>query len=166
MTTKKFTNRLKDKFLINIPVESVEASDLIGRCKFNFSYWDMKQEAGSGLAELTEVQIKNLVEKIRLYSRESLSHWQAERCGSGGLKVLEIYGEFPKKSDFVHPKSVPHDVRWARFRMDNLGRLVGFLVPAEHSFKKDEHNKFCYDCNTFYVVFVDLSHRFYKVEKK
>lgn len=49
--------------------------------------------------------------------------------------------------------------------MDNLGRLVGFLVPAEHSFKKDEHNKFCYDCNTFYVVFVDLSHRFYKVEK-
>lgn len=86
-----------------------------------------------------------------------------------GIKSFAEYGDFPKKSDFKHPNYVPHDVRWARFRMDGAFRLVGFLVPKElhNKCKKDKENEeYLFDRNTFYVVFLDKDHRFYKAEDK
>ena len=83
-----------------------------------------------------------------------------QRVGSGGLKVLEIYGAFPCNSDFVHPVHVPDDVRWARFRMESAVRLVGFFVDEDSARLKG------LSTDIFYIVFLDKNHCFYKMESK
>lgn len=84
--------------------------------------------------------------------------------GGGGLKVLEYYGDFPDNSDFKHPKHVPADAHWARFRLGNKVRLVGFVISKDalKNMPEEEQEKFCH--NTFYVVFLDKDHKFYKTE--
>lgn len=162
----KFRNQKAANFLSNLATESIATSDITSRSKFNFSFFDPNQGACTDLGALTHEQLLETVEKIKHYSRSPLTYWQTMRCGGGGLKILEIYGDFPKNSDFKHPKHVPHDVRWARFRMDNLGRLVGFLIPTEFGNYSSDDRRFFLDTNTFYVVFVDLEHRFYKTEDR
>jgi hypothetical protein len=81
--------------------------------------------------------------------------------GKGGGTVLSIYGAFPQKSKFCHPKHVPHQVCWGRFRLDFSGRLVGFILPAEYDGKYHAKTGKRFDCNTFYVVFLDANHSFY-----
>lgn len=75
--------------------------------------------------------------------------------------MLAIYGDFPKKSDFKHPKHVPHQVKWARFRLESADRLVGFIVPYSYDGKTHSTTNFKFDYNTFYVVFLDENHRFW-----
>jgi len=162
----KFGNRRTDQFLANLATSSLESSDLISRSKFNFSYFDSNQEPCTNFSDLRPEHLLELIEKIKIYSRSPLAYWQNQRVGGGGLSVLEIYGNFPKKSDFTHPKHVPHDVSWARFRIDNLGRLVGFVIPQKMGNLASDDRRFFLDSNTFYVVFIDLEHRFYKTENR
>lgn len=163
---KKFKNKKQENFISRLATDSIESTDLASRSKINLSFLDVSQDAGSCFSDLTHKQLQDITDKIKAYSRSPLSYWQEQRAGGGGLKILEIYGAFPKNSDFIHPKHVPHDVRWARFRMDNLGRLVGFIVPPEYCNKSTTDRSFFYDTNTFYVVFLDLDHRFYKTEPR
>ena len=104
--------------------------------------------------------------KIKSYTTEPLDYWRSQRVGNGGLKVLATYGSFPSKSEFVHPKHVPHQAQWARFRLESKLRLIGFTIPTE--LHKNTHNKTgeFYDKNTFYVVFLDRDHKFFLTEKK
>ena len=76
------------------------------------------------------------------------------------VKILEIYGEFPRNTDFKYPKHVPNGVRWARFRMESAMRLVGFFVSEDSA----ENQSLSTD--VFYIVFLDKDHRFYKMESK
>jgi hypothetical protein len=65
-------------------------------------------------------------------------------------KAIDIYGSFPvAKSDYSHPKQVPEDAQWGRIHIDGVHILAGHFVE-----------------NTFYVVFLDDNHSFYKVELK
>ena len=73
--------------------------------------------------------------------------------------VLEIYDRFPIRSDFYHPKSVPFDVEWARFRLEGDMRLIGFVIPNQIALEKGLPN------NVFYIVFLDKDHRFYLTKK-
>ena len=98
--------------------------------------------------------------KLKEYSYEDKKYWLNQRVGSGGLKVLEIYGAFPCNSDFVHPVHVPDDVRWARFRMESAVRLVGFFVDEDSARLKG------LSTDIFYIVFLDKNHCFYKMESK
>lgn len=159
-------NSHKTRFLVELPTSSVESGDLAERCKFNFSYYDGSQEPAVEISDLDHLFLVELLEKLRHFSRFKLSHWLHERAGSGGLKILSLYGAFPVSSDFKHPRNVPHDIRWARFRLDNMTRLIGFVVPAENSNLPSKNKDFLYDVNTFYVVFVDKDHRFYKNEDR
>ena len=45
---------------------------------------------------------------------------------------------------------------------------IGFVIPEEFSNKNSScgSNSVSYDSNTFYVVFLDREHRFYKTEQK
>jgi len=54
---------------------------------------------------------------------------------------------------------------WSRFHLENKVRLIGFAIPNEY--KDTIHQKINkrFNTNTFYVVFLDKEHRFYKVEK-
>lgn len=164
----KFKNSKKDAFLKTIIEESLESekNDLITRCKFNFSYIDFSQEAGQSFENWSKEEIDKLLNKIKDYSTKSLNYWQNQRIGGGSNTVLEIYKKFPKNSDFHHPTYIPHEVWWARFRLESKVRLVGFILPAEYKNKKHPKEDLYYDCNTFYVVFLDKEHRFYKIDKK
>ncbi|QXZ15568.1 hypothetical protein KVQ82_06545 [Pseudomonas sp. AO-1] len=156
-------NAKKDKFLKQFPEISIGSCDIESRFKINFSFFDDSQEYGSNFAGLEPGVLPDILEKIRGYTRHDLNYWRHRRCGSHGLKILADYGAFPTNSKFIHPKAVPHDVNWCRFRMENLSRLIGFTVPAKLESKKDCHP---YDVNTFYLVFIDLHHKFYISEEK
>ncbi len=165
----KFRNKRKSKFLSSLLVlPSLEDlnDDLTTRCKFNFSYFDPSQGAGQKFSDWTHKQLYELLGKIKSYTTKPLDYWRNQRAGNSGLKVLAIYGSFPSKSDFAHPKHVPHQAQWARFRLGSKLRLIGFTIPTE--LHKTTHNKTgeLYDKNTFYVVFLDRDHKFYLTEKK
>ncbi|MCF6334417.1 MAG: hypothetical protein L3J12_01585 [Spirochaetales bacterium] len=156
-----YKNSRKVSFLQSIPTCSLDDpnQDMAKRCKFNFSYFDNSQAAGQDFNDWTKEQIVKLLGKLKEYSRESIDHWTNTKIGSGKHKynVLEEYGSFPRTSDFIHPKHVPHQASWARFRIDQSVRLIGFRIPEEYK------NKF--DRNTFYIVFLDKDHRFYKTSR-
>ncbi|MBN1970948.1 MAG: hypothetical protein JXR48_15020 [Candidatus Delongbacteria bacterium] len=166
---KKFKNSKKDQFLDSIPVASLDLDndDITARMKFNFSYFDESQEIGLNITSLSKVHSNKLFKKIKEYSRESLEYWKNIKIGSGKHKksVYINYVDFPKNSDFKHPKYIPHQVEWGRFRLESDFRLVGFVVPDsyEGKFKKNTNKRF--DTNTFYVVFLDHEHRFYLTRK-
>lgn len=159
---KPFKNRQKESFLNTIPTASISAHHdlLTTKCKFNFAYFDV-QPAGQSFSQWSDGQRLELLEKLKEYSKEPLQHWRTMPIGKGGGTVLSIYGAFPSKSQFSHPKHVPHEVLWGRFRLDFSGRLIGFVLPP--TCDGDEHSKTNkrFDCNTFYVVFLDANHCFY-----
>jgi hypothetical protein len=163
--TKKFGNSRKDQFLANVILASIDddADDLTARSKFNFSYFEV-QPAGQDFSVWPHGQLTKLLEKLKEYGRKPLSYWQTQRLGSH--PVLSVYGNFPRNSDFSHPKHVPHQVRWGRFRLEATVRLVGFVLPSECSGQFHAKTGVAFDCNTFYVVFLDANHRFYKSEAK
>ncbi len=158
-------NSKKMRFLASLPLASVDSPEdtLAARCKFNFSYFT-QQEAGQDFADCEQQQLAKLLDKLKDYSKEPLAYWKNMAVGKSG-SVLAIYGAFPGKSGFTHPKHVPHQALWGRFRLDHTARLIGFVLPAGcHDQISAQGVRF--DCNTFYVVFLDQQHCFYQNEVK
>lgn len=162
----KFKNKRKESFLDTIPTISLDDknNELTLKCKFNFGYFDSLQEVGEDFKDWNYNNLVKLFEKLKEYSKESLEHWAKQPIGSGKHRsnVFVIYDRFPINSDFFHPKHIPHQVMWARFRLEQAVRLIGFVIPDECH---DEVHKITgkrFDKNTFYVVFLDEKHRFYK----
>ena len=153
----------KERFLASIPQASIEAhgDTLAQRCKFNFSYFE-KQSASQDFDEWSAPQLVKLLDKLKEYGKQALLHWQTETVGKSGT-VLSIYGKFPTRSDFSVPKHVPHQALWGRFRIDHSSRLIGFVLPREYDAERHASGA-RFDYNTFYVVFLDAEHRFYKSE--
>lgn len=158
----RFDNQRKVRFLESIPTASLDNPDcpLTRRCKFNFGYFE-KQPGSQSFDEWTPQHLVGLFEKLREFSREPLEYWMAQSAGKSG-RVLSIYGAFPARSDLVHPKHVPHQARWGRFRLDWSSRLCGFVVPKELDGTAHSATALRFDVNTFYVVFLDKDHCFYK----
>lgn len=161
-----FANSKKDAFLASIPTASIEShtDTIASRCKFNFSYFHV-EPASQEFHHWTHEQLHKLFEKLKDYSRETLTHWQRQRIGAGGT-VLSIYGKFPSKSDLCWPKHVPNQARWGRFRLESAVRLVGFVLPDSCNGEEQSNTGYRFDCNTFYVVYLDANHSFYKTEPK
>lgn len=162
---KAFKNTQKQNYLAQINTTSIEdaGNDLSFRCKFNFSYFTV-HPAGQDFSGWTHLQLVKLLEKLKNYGKESLSHWRAQMINA--LPVLAVYGAFPKNTAFSPPNHIPHQAEWARFRLESSVRLIGFILPAKfHDIVHEKTGK-RFDCNTFYVVFLDQDHLFYKTEKK
>jgi hypothetical protein len=164
MRQKGFNNKMKTSFLESLPTISLESGEIVERSKFNFSFFDGTQVHGQDFEDWSQNELTKLLLKLKNYSESSLESWRHQRIGGGGLKVFEIYGKFPKNSEFKHPKHVPHDVSWARFRLENLVRLVGFIVPKGFKCPEGIKQTEPFDSNTFYVVFLDRDHKFYLTE--
>jgi len=161
----KHTNQKRDSFLSSIPTASIENKNdtITTKCKFNFAYMDFGQEAGQRFSDWGKKNLEELFEKLHHYSKDSLKYWETKRLGSGSNTVLEIYGTFPtNKSDFKFPRNIPHQAMWGRFRLEGRARLIGFVIPQEYDKKLHKNTQTFFDCNTFYVVFLDANHRFYK----
>ncbi|WP_191831309.1 hypothetical protein [Pseudomonas fluorescens] len=156
------TNKRKEAFLKKIPTTDIENSGILKYSKINFKFFDVDQEPSSSFDDLSEIEAKSLLKKLHSFSGKSLNEWAQENAGGNGLKVYARYNDFPKNSDFTHPPHVPHDALWGRFRLGNKYRLVGFVIPD--LLHGEGKSGFHYDKNTFYVVFIDKEHRFYKTE--
>lgn len=114
MALKKSNSR-KNRFLDNLPqVEIIfDIMEVKGKLSFSFQYFDGSQEAGQDFKDWTNEQKDKLLEKLKEYSKESKVYWLNQRTGSGGLKVLAIYENFLRNSDFVKPAFVPENVKWS-----------------------------------------------------
>lgn len=158
----KKNNPRKNLFLENLPqVEIIsDIMEVKGKLSFSFQYFDGSQEAGQDFKDWTNEQKDKLLDKLKDYSKETKVYWLNQRAGSGGLKILEIYGDFPRNSDFTKPTHVPDNVKWSRFRMENKVRLVGFFIDDEEAKEKQLSS------DVFYIVFLDKDHLFYKTESK
>lgn len=161
------SNPQRTKFLASFEEIRISTSDIQGRCRFNFSYFDDTQDAGIAFSDLDAAGLSDLFDKLKAFSKSSLNFWRNERCGGNrGLRMFSDYGNFPENSDFSHPKFVPVDARWGRFRLENMFRLVGFTIPPNLAGQPSGKDGATFDLNTFYVVFLDPEHRFYKSESR
>ena len=102
----------------------------------------------------------DLIQKLAEYTKYNRTHWKNEF--SNGLPLLAEYGAFPKNTDFSIPSNIPccDELIWSRFRLMQKVRVCGFFVTKEIA------KKYNLSENTFYVVFLDKDHRFYKTEKE
>lgn len=165
---KKYENS-KQKSFLNSDLFKVSLddknNDLTSRCKFNLSYFDNSQETGQDFNDWTEAQLVKLLNKLKEYSKSSLKYWSNQKIGTGKHKkdVFANYGsQFPSNTDFKRPSYIPHQVEWARFSLENKVRLIGFVIPHEYHGEIHSQTKEIFDENTFYIVFLDKDHKFYK----
>lgn len=152
-------------FITNIPTASIEeVSDILAqKTKFNFSYF-INDNAGQDFRDWTQKQLYELFDKLKEYSKFPLSHWKRQKLGNYSLFVN--YNQFPTDTDFTLPKSIPHQAIWSRFRLEGDSRLIGFVIPSEFKDKEQHTSGFRFDTNTFYVVFLDEHHNFYKQKNR
>jgi hypothetical protein len=162
----RFHNTRAAKFIDSIPNCSLEAPDdtLTERCRFNLSYFTV-QSAGQDFGDWNGEELAKLLSCLKEYSTKPLTYWLTQPSGKKGT-VYAHYGNFPLKSEFQHPKHVPHEARWGRFRLNWAARLVGFTVPKELEDKAHSTTGKRYCSNTFYVVFLDAKHKFWGSEPK
>ena len=158
-------NKRKKSFLDNIPQISINSKTdtLAKRCKFNFSYFVNSDEAGQDFKDWEYDELVKLLNKLKDYSNNSLEYWKTQKAGR--YSVLEIYGSFPKNSDFKEPQHIPVEAQWARFHLENIPRLIGFVIPDSYHDIIQNYNGYRFDKNTFYIVFLDKYHNFYKIKK-
>lgn len=154
-------NKRKNSFLASIPQVSLNAkeNDLAQRCKFNFSYF-VQESAGEDFKDWTHEELIKLFDKLKAYSKFPLNHWKNQKVGK--YPVFVNYGAFPKNTDFSEPQHIPLEVEWCRFHLENKPRLIGFVVPDSYHDEIQESSTYRFDKNTFYVVFLDREHKFYK----
>ncbi|GEM_PF-377071 len=168
MASKKFQNRKKIAFLDTIPKVFINSDNntLTLKCKFNFAYFDNSQEVGQDFSDWSQNELKKLLDKLKEYSKEPLVHWSKLEIGKAKYRshILEIYEKFPTESDFINPTFIPDDISWARFRLENSVRLIGFIIPEKYHDTIHPKTEERFDKNTFYIVFLDKNHLFYKIK--
>lgn len=167
---RKFNNSKKTKFLSDktkeaeIEVEkkscTSESNDISSRLKFNLSYF-RPETPGYDFSNLNSDESCYIINKIKEYSRQSLLYWQSERSYSK-------YDLFPDHSEFDEPENIPSDIDWGRFRIGSRKRIVGFTIKQIHHGKEVNINgkNYFLDYNTFYIVFLDMDHKFYPTQRK
>jgi len=166
-----FKNSRKEKKLLQISSVSDITSndnDLATRSKFNFSYLDTSQSAGSDFKDLPKEILEDIFNKLREFGKKSLEELSRTPCGSGGSSgkrrcILEIYGSFPPagKTRYIEPTYIPSQIQWGRLRLSGLRRLAGFIIEPEYHGKEHPKSKQRFDKNTFYIVFLDMEHNFW-----
>lgn len=154
----KRRNSQKDAFLRSISDDScVEAvKEKFEYMAFSLQFFDNSQKAGQDFHEWTREQLERLLDKLKSYCGNTMEYWKKQRIGHGHSHVLEIYERFPFNSGFTHPKHVPADVQWGRWRLEYDMRLVGFTIGSETC------TRLHISSNVFYIVFLDANHLFYK----
>lgn len=158
----KFDNSQRGKLFESINTTSLDDrnNNLSERCKFNFSYFCVP-DGKTGFEVWTHQNLLDFFDKLKEYCKKPLLDWRRERIGGSGRNVLEIYGDFPRKSNYSLPLHVPHQAQWGRFRLTSTNRLCGFVIPNEYNGLLHENKNHRFDCNTFYIVFIDDKHEFY-----
>ncbi len=160
MGKPKKNNKTKQSFLNTVDsLEEITFDGAEGLITISFKYFCVNQvPVGQNFSGWNENMRLNLLQKLSEYTKYNRNHWKNEF--SNGLPLLAEYGAFPKNTDFSIPSNIPcpDELIWSRFRLMQTVRVCGFFV------KKDIAQKYDISENTFYVVFLDKEHRFYKTE--
>ena len=159
----KNRNKQANKFLEAIEnTASIEnGTDTIAqKSKFNFAYFINSNDTGQDFRDWTHKQLYELFDKLKEFSKFPLIHWENEKLGN--YPIFVKYNQFPTNTEFTQPRSVPHQAIWSRFRVEGDSRLIGFVLPSECKNKEQNQSGYMFDVNTFYVVFLDKEHKFYK----
>lgn len=158
----KYKNKQRKSFLGKIPQTSIDddSNDLSKRCKFNFSYFTTGN-AGQDFSDWDKNKLSKLLNKLKEYSKFSLK--ELEHKKQGRYPIFVKYDSFPIKTDFTLPAHIPHQAIWSRFHLENKPRLIGFVLPKGYHDLAHPKTGIRFDQNTFYVVFLDKEHKFYKV---
>lgn len=107
-----------------------------------FSFKDFDTSQGQTFNQWGDAKLlRILLDKIKEYSKKTII--EATRSG------FNIYGDFPPKTEFSHPRHITDDAVWASMHIQGKERVAGHVVG-----------------NVFYVVFLDQEHKFWKTEKK
>jgi hypothetical protein len=160
-----FKNNRKEGFLASIPIISLDSPDdeLTKRCKFNFSYFHVQDSISQDFVDWDGNELAKLLNKLKEYSKFTLNHWTRKKVGR--YSVFAIYEQFPTNTDFIKPDHIPHQAEWARFHLENRVRVIGFVIPEEYHNNPHPTTRMLFDRNTFYVVYLDKEHRFYKTDR-
>lgn len=114
--------------------------------KIVFSFRDfIFQEPGQSWADWEkEGLLAALMEKLGHISKMTLAEAKAQN-------IIGIYDEFPTFSDFTCPNCFPPNTKWASIKhiKGRKGRIAGHIIG-----------------HTFYIVFLDKNHVFYKTKPK
>lgn len=158
MGSRRFNNQAVQKYLNELPQEE-SFSKVTGFITLSLRYFDRNQAAGQDFKDWTDKERIDLLNKLQEYTSNTKKYWLNQRCGAGSLKILAVYEGFPVNTDFTYPDFVPKEgVKWARFRLNQKVRIIGFFVDEETA------KIYGLSADTFYLVFLDKNHRFYKME--
>jgi len=142
------TNRSKKKFSRKEEVREERKVSSI-RELLTFSFKDLDETQPNNLPQTIKSWaddkiLECLFERLRNLSK--LTRDEAEK-----QQQVKIYGDFPLKTDFFHPRYIDQNVAWGVIKAvgGQKRTVAGYIVE-----------------NTFYVVFLDKDHRFWISEKK
>lgn len=136
-TKKKVCTKVIDK-------ASVNDDERTTNFKVSFQYLDTTQKYGSSFKDWQQCGLlSKAMDVLQGYCCSPL------RSQIDGTK-FSVYDSFPseEKTMFVYPKNVPEDAHWARIHVNGPAVIIGHIVR-----------------NTFYVVFLDKTHKFFLTKK-
>ena len=112
--------------------------------KVSFQYLDTTQKYGSSFKDWQKCGLlSKAMDVLQGYCCSPL------RTQIDGTKFA-VYDSFPPegKTEFEYPKNVPEDAHWARIHVNGPAVIIGHIVK-----------------DTFYVVFLDKTHKFFLTKK-
>lgn len=124
---------------------SVHDEDLVRNMKFSFQYFDSSQKFASSYRDWQNSGLLSFA--METFTGMSKSPLLSQIDGD----KFTIYGSFPPydKTKFDFPKHIPDDANWARIHINGRAVVIGHVVN-----------------DTFYVVFLDKSHKFYLTKRE
>lgn len=134
----------KDSRKSNVRTERQVKEDM-PKLSLNFKDFDKSQcPPGQSLEEwesqhLLSVLMNKFVDVCQYNRVEAMQH-----------KLLKVYGEFPKNSEFKKPNYIEGDVAWGTIQRigGQKPRLAGYIIES-----------------VFYPVFLDREHKFFPTTK-
>jgi len=110
--------------------------------KLLFSFKDFDHTQGQTFSQWEKESLLNvMLDKLKEYSKKTIT--EAKKAG------FTIYGSFPPKFLFKHPKFITEDAIWASMHIQGKECIAGHVVGS-----------------VFYIVFLDKDHKFWITEKK
>lgn len=156
------TNFTKQSFLNSIEnLEELTFEDAKNTITLSFKYFCVNQRPQAQVfSDWSPKMQLELLQKLAEYTKCSRLYWKNQKIN--GLSLLAEYGDFPINSDLKIPSNIPNskELIWSRFRLMQKVRVCGFFVTD------DIAKEFSLSTNTFYIVFLDKDHLFYKTEKE
>ena len=140
--TRRFKKDLAPRRLKADTLDSV--NEIQENFNVSFQYLDTTQKYGSSFADWQRCGwLSKMLDTLQGYCGKPL----VQQFDNYKFKAYTGFPP-PEKTEFNRPENIPLDAHWARIHILNRAVVVGHYVG-----------------NTFYVVFLDKTHKFWKSER-